>query len=97
MAITIESIKSKLVGALVVLLVGISSFTVKWQFDANADIRVLKEQIQRMETEKVKTTADSEIMMHNFWVVMGWDKTQINLIRFNLKLEPVEWPPFKYN
>ena len=91
MAITIDSIKSKLVGALIALLVGISSFTVKWQFDANADIRVLKE------TEKVKATADSEVMMHNFWVVMGWDKTQINLIRFNLKLEPVEWPPFKYN
>ena len=42
------NLMNTLMGVIITISLGLSGFSLKWQFDANADLKVIKEQIEQI-------------------------------------------------
>lgn len=87
-----------ILGIIVAISFSLAGFALKWQFDANAEIRVLKEQIAQIQTDKTTDERqDKEIeridkMQVKFWRLHNWERAQIDELRFKAGLFPSIWP-----
>ena len=80
-----------LLGIFASAILALSSFTLFWQFNANAQIEVLKIQL-----DEVKKKKDADVkqdhQIQKFWKLHSWEKTRIDELRIRQKLPLSEWP-----
>ena len=82
-----------LFGTMITIALGLASFALKWQFDANADIRVMKTQLFRVESD-TSTDSEQNRQMRIFWKLHSWERDQIQEIRVNSGMPLSSWPNF---
>jgi len=90
--------KDAVYGALVSICLALATFSLKWTFDTNAEMKVMNERqsyvmesldkmSQKSELDKKQ---DSQLSKH--WTLHGWARDEINKLRHVSNLEPAPWP-----
>ena len=84
-------ITSILLSILTAISLGLTGFSLKWQFDANAEIKVLTERLERLEKPSApEDKQDNQIKM--FWKLHSWNRTQIERLGKKDKVDIDPWP-----
>jgi hypothetical protein len=95
---TSKQVSSTVFSVLAAICIGLSSFALKWSFDANAEMKAMTVQMQHMATAMEKMNQkteldkkqDSSIAKH--WKLHNWAREEINTMRFEDGKAPVAWP-----
>ena len=90
--------KDTIYGVLVSVCLALASFSLKWTFDTNAEMKVMNERqnyvmesIDKMSQKSdLDKKQDSQLSKH--WVLHGWTRDEINKLRYASSLEPASWP-----
>lgn len=97
-----NSIMSKLavgaVGLVCSISLAMAGFSMKWQWEANAQMKVLQVELEHLRTDNaiekhiqedvVKLQATSS----KHWKLHSWSKDEINRLRVKARMEVVSWP-----
>lgn len=87
-----------IMGILMTICMGLSSFSLKWGFDANAELKVITVQMQTMNksieglNKKSELDKKQDSQIQKFWKLHNWSRDEINNIRFEDGKAPVSWP-----
>jgi len=97
-----EKIIQILLGIVTTLAITLSGFALKWVFDANAQMAILKNTLELKFTEFEEThkglADDTDEMtrltkqLSKHWKLHNWTKDQIAELRHKNQLDPVSWP-----
>lgn len=86
---------AKLFDILAVLLTSVSlalaGFSLKWTFDANAEMKVLRSDMERMRTDKERDDRQDR-SIRQFWSYTKWLHWQTQELRHKAGLPPIEGP-----
>jgi len=80
-----------LLGVLVSTSLAVAGFTLKWQFAANAEIKVLQQRLTE-QTEQVQNDLRHDRQIGKHWKLHSWAKDEINRLRVKNNLEIIAWP-----
>lgn len=80
-----------ILGALCTIALGLAGFVLKWQFEANAEIRALKIELAQVRADKAKDDQQDE-SLKLLWRYASWSETQIAKLRHNAGMEPADRP-----
>jgi hypothetical protein len=85
----------KLIGFVLAACLGLSAFSLKFAFDANAEIKSMQA-TNRLQFEQIQRSLDSmsneDQSITKMWKLHSWAKDQINDLRYKNELNPVSWP-----
>lgn len=88
------NILNVILGILVSLSLGLASFSLKWVFDANAQISVMNETIRHLkEDQSREMSQDNQIRM--FWIYNKWLHHQVNLLNQHEGIPIPQSPDFR--
>jgi hypothetical protein len=92
----------KLFSVLLAICLGLASFSLKFAFDANAEIQSMKGtnelQFQQIKDSLGDIANDKENdirqdkVLNKLWKTASWSKTEINKLQFKAGEEPTSWP-----
>ncbi len=80
-----------LLSVLVAISMAIAGFALKWQFVANAEIKVIQHQLSE-QSEQVQIDLKHSSQLSKHWKLHGWAKDEINKLRAKHGLELESWP-----
>jgi hypothetical protein len=78
--------------------IGISSFALKWSFNANAELKVIKSEMENIKEaikdlgEKSELDERQDSQISKFWRLHSWSREEINNINFRDNQPPAKWP-----
>ena len=78
--------------------IGISSFALKWSFNANAELKVIRSEIENIKEairdlgEKSELDERQDSQISKFWRLHSWSREEINNINFRDNQPPAKWP-----
>jgi len=92
----------KLFSVLLAICLGLATFSLKFAFDVNAEIRSMKgtnelrfEQIQKS-LDEIANDKENDVRqdktLSKLWKISSWSKTEINKLQFKAGEEPTNWP-----
>ena len=92
----------KLFGILLAICLSVATFSLKFAFDANAEIQKMKgtdelrfQQIQRS-LDEIANDKENDVRqdktLNKLWKISSWSKTEINKLQFKAGEEPTSWP-----
>ncbi len=97
-----EKIIQLLLGIVTTLAVTLAAFALKWVFDANAQMAIMKNTLELKfddiddslitlgdDTDDI-TRITKQLSKH--WKIHNWTKDQIAELRYKQQMEPVSWP-----
>jgi hypothetical protein len=93
-----SSISNTTISLLAAICMALSAFSLKWSFDANADMKVMSVQMENMTESIEKLSEKSELdkkqdaSISKHWKLHNWARDEINKIHFKNNEEPVSWP-----
>ena len=73
------------VGVAITVAVGMASFAMKWQFDANAKLAVIEEKVSEL------AERDDADTMRRHWRILGQHREAINELRRAAGLPSIVW------
>lgn len=77
------------IGLVVTIALALASFSLKWAFDANAEIQLLKQKLAQADSRR-DDQEDKELRM--LWKYTSWLHYQASLLRFKEGMEPAQNP-----
>jgi hypothetical protein len=92
------NVSNTVVSLLVTICVALSAFSLKWSFDANADMKVMAVEMQNMAKTMEKLSEKSELdkkqdaAISKHWRLHSWTRDEINKIHFKNGDLPSSWP-----
>jgi len=99
---TTEKIVQILLGLVAAIAIALASFSLKWVFDANAQLAIMQTRIELKFKNIDKTLllladdSDETVrvtrQLQKHWKLHTWAKDQIAEIRYKLQMKPVSWP-----
>lgn len=87
-----------IMSVLMAICLGISSFSLKWGFDANAELKVMTVQMETMNktlqglNKKTELDKKQDSQISKFWRLHSWTKKEIDSMRFKDGDGPSDWP-----
>ena len=95
---TSKQVSSTVFSVLAAICIGLSSFALKWSFDANAEMRAMSVEMKNMATQMEKMTQKTELdvkqdsQIAKFWRLHSWSRSEINKLRVKGGDDIAEWP-----
>ena len=80
------------------ICIAISSFALKWSFHANAELKVISNEISNMQEimdklgEKSDLDKKQDEQISKFWRLHSWSKTEVNKLRVKNGDDIEDWP-----
>lgn len=91
-------VSNALFGVLAAICIGLSGFALKFNFDANADMKAMRVEMNHMSEaiDKLSQTSDlhkkQDTTLSKHWKLHSWSREEINRLRFKAGDEPASWP-----
>jgi len=83
-----------LMGLIISVSIGLSGFSLKWQFDANADIQVMKEEIKKLTEGQTNRDVDNvqDKQLVRFWKLHSWERERLQELQIKTGVTLSTWP-----
>lgn len=78
-------------GILVSICIALASFSLKWTFDANAELKVLNQKIEQMQANRDRDDSQDR-QLKLLWKYTSWLENQNYELRFKLGMPPALKP-----
>ncbi len=85
-------------GLITAIALTLSSFSMAWVFNANADIKLLSLSVENLTTLVQSVVTDNEAdvkqdeTLRKFWKLHTWEKSRVTELRHLHGLDLAEWP-----
>ena len=78
-------------GTLTTVCLALASFSLKWTFDANAEIKLMQQKIEQLADNRDKDN-DQDRQLKLLWKYTSWLDAENSKLRFKLNEPPSERP-----